>query len=70
VSLIGVVSRSSGAPAPAGADGSMCPDVSCSPPIPGAQCNPQYERDDGCCPVWYCFNNGVMSTIYGMHSSN
>ena len=46
-------------------DGSKCPNVSCSPPVPGAECTPKYERDDGCCPVWYCTSNGVTSTSYG-----
>ena len=65
VSLCGILTRSSGVPVPNGSDGSKCPNVSCSPPIAGAQCTARYERDEGCCPVWYCNQNGMTSTIYG-----
>jgi len=50
-------------------DGSKCPGVSCSPPMPGADCRAQYGRDDGCCPEWSCTMNGYTSTIYGKMSS-
>ncbi|CAL8110584.1 unnamed protein product [Orchesella dallaii] len=46
-----------------GDGGSRCADASCTPAPEGVQCDPKYERDDGCCPVWYC-NNGQQ--VYGV----
>lgn len=45
-----------------GEGGSKCQGTNCTPAPGGTTCEPKYERDDGCCPVWHCANG---QTAYG-----